>query len=384
MPKRVVHLRGSGAMLGAERVVLELARKTTEFGYESMLVALQDVGAPEPEFVKLSRAAGIRTQVLGCRGRFDPTVFQRLRRLLHNQHADLLHCHGYKENFYGLPAAAGLPVVTTNHLWKRTSPALRLYCWLDGKLSRRFDHVVAVSEPIRQELLAAGIQSQKISRIINGIDIAPYRHPLTLPERDTIRSNLGIGQKQFAFGMLSRLGKEKGHSDALQALARLKSSLPEILLVVVGDGPELGSLQAQATHLGLDEHVRFCGQRSDVADILRAFDAFLMPSLIEGLPMALLEAMATGLPTIATPVGDISAVIEDNRSGLLVPPADAVKLAAAMKRLTSDSSLQQRLGQSASRTIERQFSSRQMAYLYCQLYDRLQRSTCPTAQEQEI
>lgn len=383
MPKCVVHLRGSNAMLGAERVVLELASKTREFGYESVLVALQSANTPEPELVQRSRAAGIATYVLSCRGRFDPTVFGRLRRLLHAQRADLLHCHGYKENFYGLPAAAGLPVVTTNHLWKRTSPALKFYCWLDAKLSRRFDHVIAVSEPIRQELLAAGVAPQKISRIINGIDVDPYQRPLQPAERQEIRQQLGIKQEQLALVMLSRLGKEKGHTFAIQALAELKHRFPHAVLLIVGAGPELGALQKEVAERGLASQVRFCGQRSDVDQILRAVDAFLMPSLLEGLPMALLEAMAAGLPSIASRVGDIDTVIEHDQSGLLVPPADVSELVSAMTRLLSDASLRQRLGQSACHTIAQRFSSRQMALLYCQLYDRLQQAPRAVAQEQE-
>lgn len=384
MPKRVVHLRGSDAMLGAERVVLELSARTQEFGYESIIAALQSELSPKPELIRAAAAAGIQTEILLCQGRFDPTVFKRLRELLQRQQADLLHCHGYKENFYGLLARHGLPCVTTNHLWKRNSRALHLYCWLDAKLSRHFDHVVAVSAPIQQELLAAGVPAAKISRIANGIDTAPFQQPLSAAQRATVRASLGIGPERLAVGMVSRLGVEKGHAYALEAIAALSARYPRLLLAIVGTGPLLAELQTTVLRLGLGQQVIFCGQRSDIADVVRAFDLFLLPSLAEGLPMALLEAMAAGLPTVATQVGDVTAAIEHEVSGLLTPPGDAAALAEALERLLASAQLRQQLGRAGAAVIEQHFSARQMAHQYCRLYDRLQQTPkAMTAWEQE-
>lgn len=374
MPKRVVHLRGSDAMLGAERVVLELSCRTKEFGYESVVVALQSALSPEPELIQLARAAGLQTEVLLCQGRFDPTVFARLRELLRRQQADLLHCHGYKENFYGLLARPGLPCVTTNHLWKRSSRALRFYCWLDAQLSRHFDQVVAVSAPIQEELLAAGVPAAKISRIANGIDTAPFQQPLSESARSAVRASLGIGPERLAVGMVSRLGVEKGHIYALEAIAALRDRFPQLLLAIVGDGPCMPELQEAVLRQDLGHHVVFCGQRSDIADVMRAFDGFLLPSLAEGLPMALLEAMAAGLPAVASRVGDVSVAIADGRSGLLVAPGDVAGLAAGLARLAAAPALRRQLGQAAAQAVEEGFSARHMAQQYCQLYDSLQRT----------
>lgn len=384
MLKRVVHLRGSDAMLGAERVVLELSRRTAEFGYESVIWALQGEHDPEPELVKLAHEAGIQTEILRCRGRFDPAVFRHLRQLLRSRQAELLHCHGYKENFYGLFAARGLPKIATNHLWKRTSRALRFYCWLDAKLIRHFDHVVAVSEPIQEELRAAGVPAHKITRIANGIDTAPYRRVWHDTEREAVRASLGILPERLAIGMVSQLSIEKGHVYALDAIAQLRPRFPQLLLVVIGDGPELPTLQAAVTRQNLEQHVLFCGRRSDIADVMRAFDIFLLPSLLEGLPMALLEAMATGQPAVASHVGDVDKAIQDGMSGLLVPPANPTALAAALARLAASPDLRLNLGRAAADRINQQFSARQMARQYCRLYDSLQRTpTTVAAWEQE-
>jgi glycosyltransferase involved in cell wall biosynthesis len=380
MPKRIIQLRSSSAMLGAERVVLELSKRSWEFGYESIVVALQSPDDPEPELVRLARAAGIQAKVLACRGRFDPTIFGRIRRLVRAERVDLLHAHGYKENFYGLLAGTGVPTVATNHLWKRGTRSLRLYCWLDSRLIRHFDHVVAVSEPIRQELLQAGVPDHKLSRIANGIDTGPFRRAAAGGRR----ASLDLPQDRLVVGMVSSLTPEKGHVHALEALARLRGRFPDLLLAVVGDGPQRPALQAAADRLGLRDQVRFCGRRSDVAEVLGAFDVFLLPSLNEGLPIALLEAMAAARPVVASRVGDVPAVVRDDDTGLLVPPADVSALAAALARLAADPDLRSRLGRAAADAVERRFSAEQMARQYCLLYDRLQQEPVPlTAPGQE-
>src|SRR5690606_26352626 len=127
--------------------------------------------------------------------------------------------------------------------WKRSSRALRFYCWLDAQLSRHFDQVVAVSAPIQEELLAAGVPAAKISRIANGIDTAPFQQPLSESARSAVRASLGIGPERLAVGMVSRLGVEKGHIYALEAIAALRDRFPQLLLAIVGDGPCMPELQ---------------------------------------------------------------------------------------------------------------------------------------------
>jgi glycosyltransferase involved in cell wall biosynthesis len=372
-------------MLGAERVVLELSQRTREFGYESVILALQSPGDPEPELITLAREAGIQTEILVCQGRFDPRAASQIRRFVHDQRIDLLHSHGYKENFYALLARPGVPMVASNHLWKRTSRALRFYCWLDSKLIRHFDYVVAVSEPIRQEMLQAGVPAGKLSKIANGIDVEPFRRAAASSDREAVRASLGIAPDRLVVGMLSGLGREKGHIYALEAVARLREEFPDLVLAIVGDGPELPALQGAVARLGLSSHIRFCGRRRDVADVLSSFDVFLLPSLIEGLPMALLEAMATGRAAVTSRVGDVPAAIRDGHTGLLVPPADVAALANALARVLGDVELRDRLGRSAAEVIENEFSSRQMARQYCALYDRLQTApgTVPARAQEE-
>lgn len=372
MLKRVVQFRGSDSLLGAERVILELAQQSPAFGYESVILALQHPTDPEPELVKLARGAGIRAEIIPCRGRFDRAVFTHIRNFMQAENINLLHCHGYKENFYGLFAGVNAPRVATNHLWKRESMALRLYCWLDSKLIKRFDQVVAVSKPIYEELLAVGVPQQRLRKISNGIDTLPFRQASNSDVGERMRLELGIAPERFVLGMLGSLTPEKGHIHALKALAQLRQRFPEMMLLIVGDGPLRETLQATAREMGISEHVRFFRHRNDVAAVLAVLDVFLLPSLIEGLPMALLEAMASGRAVVASAVGDVAAAVHDQQTGLLIPAGSARPLIAAVERLALDTRLRLRLGAAAADMIETRFSSHQMAHRYCELYDQLQ------------
>jgi len=382
MPMRIVQLRGSSVMLGAERVVLELAKESRHFGYESIILAPHDEGAPEPELVIAARAAGIRAEILPCRGRFDPSLALRIRRFIKREQIDLLHCHGYKEDFYGLLSFPGIPIVANNHLWKRTTRALRFYCWLDSRLVRYFDEVIAVSAPIQRELLAVGVAPGKLSRITNGIDMAPFRAADAL-SREHARARLGLPSQAVIAGMVSSLTVEKGHRYAVEALAALAPRFPELHLAIVGDGPEQAAIETRLGELGLSDRVSFCGRRSDIPTVLRAFDLYLLPSLIEGLPIALLEAMASALPVVASDVGDVGSAVSDGVNGRLVAAGDADALAAALRDLLTAPAQLPRMGAAARECIESRFSSREMARQYCRIYERLLRPSV-AARGQEV
>lgn len=370
MPKRILHLRGSSALLGAERVVLELSQWSPEFGYESVIAAPVENDGATPEFIEAARADGIEAHTLPCAGKLDLGLVRRLRELVRTQAIDLIHCHGYKEDFYAAVAGLGVPLVATNHLWKRTTRALKAYCWLDGLILRRFDHVVAVSDPILADLRQAGVREDRLCKIPNGIDTSRFQPAPSGAQRRAVRDSLGLRADGLVMGMLSSLTPEKGHRYAIDAMATLTHKFPDLQLCVVGDGPLRQALVQEVARRGLAEQVVFSGRRSDIAAVLGSFDAFLLPSLNEGLPMALLEAMAAGLPAVASDVGDVGQAIEDGVSGRLVVAGDAAPLAQAVGELLADQTRRTAMGAAARERIAQSFSSRAMAKTYCRLYDR--------------
>lgn len=369
MPKRVLHLRGSSALLGAERVVLELSRWSPGFGYEPLIVAPHPSRTPPPEYVSVAAAEGMEAITLPCDGRMDLRFPRRLRTLVRHEGIDIVHTHGYKEDVLAALSGLTVPLVATNHLWKRTTRALRLYSRLDGLVLRSFDRIVAVSEPILADLRAAGIAEHKLAHIPNGIDTERFRPP-TQDAARCARESLGFGPDELVVGMLGSLTPEKGHAFALQALAVLASDCPQLRLCIVGDGPLREELAVETMRLGLAGRVLLAGRRSDVPQVLAGFDLFLLPSLNEGLPMALLEAMATGLPTVASEVGDVGRAVENGVSGRLIPPGSAQAVVLALRELAADPALRRRLGARARERVEEHFSSLAMTGAYCRLYDR--------------
>ncbi len=373
MPSRriVLHLRSTGALLGAERVILQLAARSEAHGYTPVVAGVQDRRDPSPELCRLAREMGIESYVFPCRAGFDRSLAALIRQTVRERGVSLMHCHGYKDDIHALAARAGVVKVATNHLWKGTSWRSRLYVHADALALRRFDHVVAVSRPILDDMRRRGLKASKTSLIPNGIDSAPFATPLSDDRRRALRPELGLEPSDVVAVSVSSLTPEKGHRYVLEGLPRAAQTFPALRWLVVGDGPLREAIHEQAVALGISERVRLVGWRRDVPDLLRASDLFLLPSLVEGLPMALLEAMAAGLPAVASAVGDVATVIDDGRNGTLCAPGDVAALGTGISRYAGDAGLRNEHGARARATVEERFSSRAMAAAYCALYDEL-------------
>jgi glycosyltransferase involved in cell wall biosynthesis len=284
---------------------------------------------------------------------------RQLRDLVRERSIDVLHCHGYRENFYATVARVAIPRVTTNHLWKRTTAALRFYAWVDARLLRAFDRIVGVSAEIHTELAALGFRAPQLAYIANGVDVDRYAAVRAPPD--------GRRVVVLAVGSLTA---EKGHEHLLAAVAKLPDRC-DVRVRIAGEGPRVEPLRARARELGVAANVDFLGRRDDVPELLADADVFVLPSLSEGLPIALLEAMAAAKACIGTDVGDVPRAVEHEVTGLLVRRGDSEALAAAIARLVADSGLRLRLGAAARRRVIEVFSSRRMVQDYCRLYDGL-------------
>jgi glycosyltransferase involved in cell wall biosynthesis len=209
--------------------------------------------------------------------------------------------------------------------------------------------------------------ADKFTVIHNGI--APVAEGTN---RERSRSSLDVGD-MFVGAMVARIDGRKGHATLLKSLRILRDENVRLLLLVVGDGSLRSELERQAKELSLDsDSVRFLGSRSDVNVILSAADFFVLPSDTEGLPLSVLEAMAHGLPVVASRVGGIPELISDEDQGLLVPPQDPLALAAAIRRLAGDRGLRQKLGTAGRARATNEFSLSTTVRNYEQLYRRAQ------------
>jgi len=352
---------------GSERVGVDLALEFKRRGYQVVCFAFHDSDGPMR--VELERA-GIRCLDLNYqkfRGMLRHVrYFWKFWRMLRNERIRALHVHHHGAMILcGIPARlAGITrVVMTEHglqaLLERAD-ARRLtvrYC--------RYASDITVVEPRQFEYFnkELGFPAEKLHCIPNGVRI-PTRTPALVEQK---RREFGLGPNEFAFFYVGRLNPVKDLGTMLDAFASLAaggSSLTRLYLV--GDGPERTMLEARRQSLGLGERVTFLGARSDVSEVLMAADAFVMSSKSEGLPMALLEAMAADVPCIATEVGGIPDLLGGDR-GLLVPAQDAGALADAMAAIARSPELRQRLVSNAAANLVRNYSLDAIANRYLEL-----------------
>jgi glycosyltransferase involved in cell wall biosynthesis len=367
----VFQLRSSAGLFGADRVVLDLCLELPAAGYRPVLVPIIEPGGVGEKLRSAAEAAGVLVRPLILSHRFDRQAVARLRRLAAIEGPQILHGHDYKSNL--LIQLAGIDDtrrVATLHGRVGTDWKLRLYEAIDARLVRSFDRVICVSERMRAREERPGFQPIAIP---NGIDLTRFVRAATDPElRARARSALRLPEEAEVVGSVGRLSAEKGYDVLVRAAARLVPSHPRLHLVLVGDGHERGALGQLAAQLGVGDRLHLPGLREDSPALYPAFDVFCLPSYREGLPLALLEALAAGLPAVVTAVGGVAEVIgEAEPVAITVAPGDVEGLAAGLAPLLNDSALRARLGALARRRVEERFSRREMAKAVARLYDAL-------------
>jgi glycosyltransferase involved in cell wall biosynthesis len=366
---KVLQLISSSHFYGAEKMVVELSSALQQEGDDAVIASLSADGVSAGLIRQRAAARHVRTREVRCRGRFDHRAVAALRRFIVEGRADVIHCHGYKADIYARMASArlNLPLVATCHNWLGESIAMKSYRWFDRMVLRSFDQVVAVSETLRCQLERNGIEASRLKLIPNGI------RPAGVPafsedERQRLRQELGIAPGETALGAVGRLSPEKGQIHLIAAFTKVRAAYPRVRLLFAGDGELADRLRIAALEKGVGSQVTFLGSRDDIERVLAALEIFVLPSLTEGMPMALLEAMAAGLPVVATPVGEVPNIITDGVNGLLVPPADEDRLAGALIRLLGDPGYGRRLGEDARTMVLRNYSARSMALRYRAVY----------------
>jgi glycosyltransferase involved in cell wall biosynthesis len=278
---------------------------------------------------------------------------------------DVVHSHGYRPDVLdaGVARALEIPTVTTVHGFTGGDGKNRLYERLQRLAFRRFDAVVAVSRPLVQELTRWGVSESKLRLLPNA-----YVHDTPLLDRHAARKALGIPPNRFVVGWVGRLNTEKGGDILVDAFAKLPNR--EVHLSIIGDGPDRSLLQVRARSLGVSDLITWHGKVKDAGRLFPAFDIFVLSSRTEGTPMALFEAMAAGVPIVASRVGGVPDVIS-TAEGLLVPPEDTAALASAITECQANGSAATQRAQAASAKLARDFRVEPWLVRYEQLYREL-------------
>jgi glycosyltransferase involved in cell wall biosynthesis len=314
---------------------------------------------------------------LGIAATPSPLTLLRLRRLLRDERYELLHCHGARAAFWGRLAATSLgrgrpKVIYTIHGFTaphRPFPKRAALLATERALSPVTTAVIAVSSAEQSAFLAAGLAApHKIHVIHNGIDMARFRN--TQLERSDQRAALGLPAHVPLITTVSRLYFPRDFETLLNAFDLVRQRLPEARLLIVGDGPYRPRVESLTRGLGLTSHVTIAGMRRDVARILGATDVFVLSTcLVEGLPLTILEAMASSLPVVASDVGGINEAVIHGETGLLVQAQDPVALSEAMLDLLVNTSKAKTLGERGHERAAARFTLERMVQETASVYE---------------
>ncbi len=359
---------------GGETQVLGLTLELRAMGHRAELLC-----DPAGELWRRAHAAGLVCHPMPIRNALDAAAAAALRRRLREGRYDVVHFHTSRAHAMA-PWVRGLArgaVVTRrmdyvpNRLFAR---------WLYGR--RAVDGVAAISTGVADALVRAGVARERITVIPSGVDCAHFRPP-TADERAAARAALGLGEADRAVGAVGVLEPRKGHRFLVEAMAMLdrngaggglprdevaRQAAPRIVAIIAGDGSLRDPLAAEIQRRGLGEAVRMVGRVGDARTILWALDIFAMPSLREGLGVALLEAMACGLPAVTSRVGGIVDAVDEGRTGMLVAAEDADALAGALARLSANAPARVAMGAAARARADEHFSMASMARRTVELY----------------
>jgi glycosyltransferase involved in cell wall biosynthesis len=366
---RILQFISSSGFFGAENVVLQLAVSLDKLGADITVGVFNNSRNPHLELFEECHAKKIKTKSFNCRGRIDFAFVRTLREFVIDGNIDIIHSHGYKSNIYAYLATMGAPVhrIATCHNWIGSDPKMKFYAKLDRFILRKFSHIIAVSSQVSQQLLLSRVRPDKVQFINNGIDTDVF---FDAAPASALINEFGVTAENHVIVTVGRISEEKGHVFLLKAFKEISSSCPGVKLLIVGDGPLRQKLESEFA----GPNIIFTGNRRDVAEIYRLMDIFVLPSLTEGLPMVLLEAMSSGKAVVASRVGEIPAVVEKNNVGVLVAPGSEMELQHAISRLLDSPVSLKESGVNAREVVKEKYSAKAMGQAYFKVYKAVTRT----------
>lgn len=363
--QKVLHIRSSSGFYGAESVLITLLNELSKYGKEVHLAVIENYINQNRDLIEYAKQKNINTVEIPCTRRFDFNSIQKLVEFARENQVNCVHTHDYKSHLYGLLVAKrlNLPCFATLHGWVGNTTSLRFYQLIERILLKYFDTVVTVSPKMEKILRSGFLPLKNVRSISNGVDTNIFHPGPFYNCKKTYRWS----KDNYVFGIIARLTEEKGHRLLLNAFNKVHASQSNTRLLIVGDGPERESLEAIVSSLNLSEVVCFAGTLSNINEIMRCIDCYVSSSTTEGMPMILLEAMASGTPIIATKVGAID-IILSNDTGILVNPNDTNELVKAMQYAAINVNKMRKMGELARQECTKQFSAEKQAASYLELY----------------
>lgn len=368
MPIPIIHLITELDTGGAQMALLRFLSRHDRVQYQPSVICLFN---GDKVVAQQIRALGVEVIDLGMTRPYRFDALWRLYRLLRQERPFILHCWLYHADIIGrvIGRAAAVPKIITSR--RDVYIGGRQRDWLK-RLTAFLDHkTIAVCEAARKvEIEQAGGYPDKVVTIYNGLDIPQFTAGL-IEDQACFRRELGVPDNAFLIGVIARLHPQKGHKYLLQALQTLRWQFPQIHCLIAGAGSLRSELETAVINLNLATSVQFIGNRKDVAALLSVCDLFVLPSLWEGFPNVILEAMASGTPIVATAVDGVPELVENGKTGLLVLPANSQALAEAISQMIHNREKAAVMAQEALQVVQTTFSIErtvtQIEALYWQL-----------------
>ncbi len=368
---RAAHIRSSAHHYGPERSLLEIVPALTTFGVDAGIVIMYRrpfQGPAEHPLVAAARRRNISVEQVEDRGPLSAIAVRRA--IWAARDADVLHSHCYKSNLVAYLASTRgqrrRPWIATMHLHTGSTARLRLYRALDRLLLRRADAVFTVSQAQAVDLAEHGIAGVRIETVPTVLDVERYAEAAV--DRATARAAVGIAPETPLVVAIGRLTRQKGFDVLVRSAAAIRDAVPEVQVIIAGDGPERRALEAAIVNEGLGDTVRCVGYVEGVSGLLNAADVVAAPSRDEGLPLLLLEALALARAVVATPVGGVPELIDDGVTGRLVHVGDGDGLARATIDLLGRPAEAARLGTAGRERVQARHSPAAAAALMAARY----------------
>ena len=355
---------------GAERVVANTVALVDRRRYRPTVCTLLPRGSLEAEIEKY----GVRVVSLGARSKLDLTIIPKLFRLLKQEKIDILHSFLFHANIVGriVGRLAGVPIMLSSERIIEIEGKNRLL--LNRLTAPLADKIIVVSDAVKEfAIRKIGISPSKLVTIYNGVDLSKYSEKAAAPGVEARKRALDIDLSHRVVGTVGNLEARKGYEYLLQAASLVLTENRErgITFLLVGEGSQRVKLENLAKDLGISSSVIFAGYRDDIPQVLSAMDVFVLASIYEGLPNALLEAMAMGKPVVATRVAGIPDVVADGEMGILVHRRNPHALASAIRTLLVDEERAQEMGYMGRKRVEDAFTVETMVAKTEELYEEL-------------
>lgn len=370
----VMHLRsGSGkGFYGAESVILSICKNIDKEKFNCVICCFKDSRIDEITLIDETKKINIPGEIIKQSFRFDLSAIFKLKVLLNKYNIDILHCHDYKANFIGLLTSLlrKVRLVTTLHGWRKVGGREKFYEFIDSIAIKCFHQVVAVSQNIKENFPENRLLQKKITVVHNGVAEDYFGTKVIDKE---YKKNLGISEDMNVIGTVGRLSKEKGQNYLIEAAGEILNVFPNTIFIIAGDGPFKENLLHTASSVDLEKHIIFTGLLSpyEIKKIYSLIDIFILPSLTEGICLALLEAMAMGIPVIATAVGGNPEVVDNGKAGFLVPPADSTAIAKVVIELLKDKNKYGFFSTAGKNFVKKEFSCNKMVKEMEEVYKKL-------------